>query len=87
MTYVVLNNGGYGALRAFGQLMKFEDIPGIDLPSLDFVALARGHGCDACRVSRAADLEMTLHRAFATSSPSLVEVVVDRTVPSLFTAD
>ena len=87
ITYVVLNNGGYGALRAFSQLMKFEDIPGIDLPSLDFVALALGHGCNACRVSRAADIEMTLHRAFANSSPSLVEVVVDRTVPSLFTTD
>jgi benzoylformate decarboxylase len=87
ITYVVLNNGGYGALRAFSQIMKFEDIPGIDLPSLDFVALALGHGCNACRVSRAADLEITLHRAFSNSSPSLVEVVVDRTVPPLFTVD
>jgi benzoylformate decarboxylase len=87
ITYVVLNNGGYGALRAFSQLMKFEDIPGIDLPGLDFVALARGHGCNACRVVRAADLELTLRQAFENSSPSLVEVVVDRTVPSLFSVD
>jgi benzoylformate decarboxylase len=87
VTYVVLNNGGYGAMRAFSQLMKSKDPPGIDLPLLDFIALARGHGCKASRVSRAADLAPALGEAFATPTPTLVEVVVDRTVQQLFRAD
>jgi benzoylformate decarboxylase len=84
---VVLNNGGYGAMRAFSQLMKSKDPPGIDLPLLDFIALAHGHGCNASRVSRAADLAPALREAFATPNPTLVEVIVDRTMQQLFRAD
>jgi benzoylformate decarboxylase len=87
ITYVVLNNGGYGAMRAFSQLMKSKDPPGIDLPLLDFVALARGQGCNAYRVSRASELGPALRDALATASPTLVEVVVDRSIPRLFETD
>lgn len=84
ITFVVLNNGGYGAMRAFSHILKSKDPPGIEIPRLDFVALARGHGCEAHRVSRAADLAAVLQRAFATSAPTLVDVEVDRAVPRLF---
>jgi benzoylformate decarboxylase len=87
ITYVILNNGGYGAMRAFSHFMKSKDPPGIDLPLLDFVALAHGHGCKASRVTRAAELAPALRQAFATAAPTLVEVVVDRAVPRLFAAD
>jgi benzoylformate decarboxylase len=86
ITYIVLNNGGYGAMRAFSQLMNSKDPPGIDLPLLDFVALARGQGCNACRVTQAADLAPALRESFATAAPTLVEVVVDRTIAPLYRA-
>ncbi|SDR37731.1 benzoylformate decarboxylase [Rhizobiales bacterium GAS113] len=99
LAIVVLNNGGYGAMRAFSQLMRSSappridlpgidlpgiDLPGIDLPGLDFPALAAGHGCAAIRVRRAEELAPALSRAFAGSGPVLVEVVVDRAVPGLY---
>lgn len=87
LTVVVLNNGGYGAMRAFSQLMKSPAPPGIDLPGLDFPALATGHGCVALRVQRAADLAPALAQAFASTTPTLVEVEVDRTVPGLYGLD
>jgi benzoylformate decarboxylase len=84
ITYVVLNNGGYGAMRAFSQLMTSKAPPGIDLPLLDFLALARGHGCNGYRVTQAADLAPALRDAFATAAPVVVEVVVDRAVQPLY---
>jgi benzoylformate decarboxylase len=87
LTVVVLNNGGYGAMRAFSRLTRSAPPPGIDLPGLDFPALAAGHGCAALRVERASDLAPALAQAFASSRPTLVEVMVDRTVPGLYGLD
>ena len=50
ITFVVMNNSGYGAMRAFSRIMQAHRPPGIDLPGLDFVALARGMGCPGKRV-------------------------------------
>ncbi|NPU69575.1 benzoylformate decarboxylase [Bradyrhizobium sp. 83012] len=84
MTVVVINNSGYGAMRSFSQVMQVRNVPGLDLPGLDFVKLAEGMGCDAVRVSRSADLAAALARALAHDGTSLVEVMVDSAVPLLY---
>jgi len=84
LTVVVINNAGYGAMRSFSQVMQVRNVPGLDLPGIDFVKIAEGHGCDAVRVSKAADLAPALKRALAHKSTSLVEVIVDSAVPLLY---
>ncbi|OYW10240.1 MAG: benzoylformate decarboxylase, partial [Rhodospirillales bacterium 12-71-4] len=84
LTVIVINNGGYGAMRSFGQVLQVRDVPGIDLPGLDFVSLARGMGCPGVQVTRAADLDAALAEACAAPGPRLVEVVVDAAVPTLY---
>ena len=47
ITFIILNNGRYAALQDFAP--RFGFAPGVkpegsDLPGLDFVALAAGHG-------------------------------------------
>ena len=84
MTVVVLNNSGYGAMRSFSQVMQVRNVPGLDLPGIDFVKLAEGQGCQASRVSKAAELAPTLKRALAHDGTSLVEVIVDSAVPLLY---
>ena len=37
-------------MRSFSRVMGTEGVPGIDLPGLDFVALAQGMGCPGLRV-------------------------------------
>ena len=85
LTVVVINNAGYGAMRSFSQVMQVRNVPGLDLPGIDFVKIAEGHGCDAARVTKAAELQPALKRALAHKGASLVEVVVDSTVPLLYT--
>jgi len=84
LTVVVINNSGYGAMRSFSQVMQVRNVPGLELPGIDFVKLAEGMGCDAVRVTKAAELGTALTRAMSSKSTSLLEVVVDSAVPLLY---
>ncbi|RQH12530.1 benzoylformate decarboxylase [Bradyrhizobium sp. RP6] len=84
LTVVVLNNSGYGAMRSFSQVMQVRNVPGLELPGIDFVRLAEGMGCDAVRVTKAAELGEALKRGMTHAGSSLVEVVVDSAVPVLY---
>jgi benzoylformate decarboxylase len=84
LTVVVINNAGYGAMRSFSQVMQVRNVPGLDLPGIDFVRIAEGMGCDAVRVSRSSDLASALKRGLAHEGTSLIEVMVDSAVPVLY---
>ncbi|MBB4372899.1 benzoylformate decarboxylase [Bradyrhizobium sp. cir1] len=84
LTVVVINNSGYGAMRSFSQVMQVRNVPGLELPGIDFVKIAEGMGCDAVRVSKATELGEALKRGMAFEGTSLVEVVVDSAVPVLY---
>ncbi|MGR4930574.1 benzoylformate decarboxylase [Bradyrhizobium sp. CAR08] len=84
LTIIVINNSGYGAMRSFSQVMQVRNVPGLELPGIDFVRLAEGMGCHAVRVSKAAELGEALKRGMAFEGTSLVEVVVDSAVPVLY---
>ncbi|WIW47619.1 benzoylformate decarboxylase [Bradyrhizobium sp. 62B] len=84
LTIVVINNSGYGAMRSFSQVMQVRNVPGLELPGIDFVRLAEGMNCHAVRVTKAAELGEALNRGLAHEGTSLVEVVVDSAVPVLY---
>jgi benzoylformate decarboxylase len=81
---VVINNAGYGAMRSFSQVMQVRNVPGLDLPGIDFVQIGQGMGCDAVRVSKATELVPALSRGFAHDGVSLIEVMVESAVPLLY---
>ena len=60
LTVVVVNNAGYGAMRSFSQVMQVRNVPGLDLPGIDFVRIAEGHGRDAVRVTKSSELAPAL---------------------------
>jgi benzoylformate decarboxylase len=84
LTVVVINNAGYGAMRSFSQVMQVRNVPGLDLPGIDFVKIAEGMGCDAVRVSKSSQLAPALKRGLAHDGTSLIEVMVDSAVPLLY---
>lgn len=84
LTVIVLNNAGYGAMRSFSQVMQVRNVPGIDLPGIDFVAMAQSMGCDAVRVERSAELADALAQSLRHDGVSLIEVIVDAGVPVLY---
>jgi benzoylformate decarboxylase len=77
LTTIVLNNGGYGAMRSFSQLLGYRNVPGIDLPDIDYVGLATSQGVKAWRVETADALHNALGAALIAPYPTLLEIVVD----------
>lgn len=88
IVYVVINNGGYGILKAFAAFQRTPGVPGLELPNLDIGAIARGMGAEARRIEAAADLPAACREAFETAmarrGPVLLDVVVDGEVGALF---
>ena len=84
LTVIVINNSGYGAMRSFSQVMQVRNVPGLELPDIDFVKIAQGMGCDAMRVSNASELAGALKHGLSHDGTSLTEVVVDSAVPLLY---
>jgi benzoylformate decarboxylase len=71
-------------MRSFSQVMQVRNVPGLDLPGIDFVRIAEGMGCDAARVTTSSELAPALKRGLAHHGTSLIEVVVDSAVPMLY---
>jgi benzoylformate decarboxylase len=84
LTVVVINNAGYGAMRSFSQVMQVRNVPGLELPGIDFVKLAEGMGCHAVRVTKSSELAAALARGLSHDGTSLIEVMVDSAVPLLY---
>jgi benzoylformate decarboxylase len=76
ITFVIVNNQRYEALHHFSRRFGIDKPVGTDLPSIDFVQLAKAQGCDGVRVTKASELVSTLKTALAATVPTLVEVVV-----------
>ena len=81
VTYVLLDNGGYAAVRALGRRIDIAPVPGTAIGDIDFARVAAGFGCPAAYVGKSADLPAALDRALAghgdDDGPFLLHVRVD----------
>jgi benzoylformate decarboxylase len=79
ITFLILNNGRYAALQDFAPRFGFASgvkPEGSDLPGLDFLALAAGHGVPAQRVCSAAQLQEALPSALRADGPVLLDIEI-----------
>lgn len=79
VTFVILRNGTYGALRWFADLLGTTDVPGTEIPGLDFAAIAAGYGVPATTVSDVDDLHAQLKTT--PTGPRLIQVDTELTTP------
>jgi benzoylformate decarboxylase len=84
VTFVVLDNAQYAAVRILGEAVGGTKVPGTELGGIDFAQLARSMGCSARTVDRAEDLRPALAAALAENGPSLVHVKVDPNPRTLY---
>lgn len=73
---VVLNNGGYAALRDMAKSGQARRIDGVDIGHLDFVAIAEAQGCRAVRCADGRDLKACLGELLQSRGPRLLEVIL-----------
>lgn len=73
---VVPSNSEYAILKSFALLENTPDVPGLDLPGLDLVAIARGYGCAARAVATPAEAKDALREALGRGGPSVIVATV-----------
>lgn len=84
ITFAIVNNRGYGAMKQFTQLQNLTGTPSFDLGHVDLVDIARGYGCAARRVEDASELAAGLAESLENDGPMLIDIVIDTTLPTLF---
>ncbi|MFC4518484.1 benzoylformate decarboxylase [Cupriavidus pinatubonensis] len=72
--FLIMKNGTYGALRWFAGVLEAENVPGLDVPGLDFCALASGYGVEALQANSSHALIVALRKALSSDRPMLIEV-------------
>ncbi|MEI9964744.1 MAG: thiamine pyrophosphate-dependent enzyme [Caulobacteraceae bacterium] len=77
ISFLIVNNGGYLALKQMAGLFQMTEVVGTDLPGIDFVGLASALGVKAARVGGAPDLDAALADAFAADGPRLLDIPVE----------
>ena len=83
MLIVVLRNGDYAILKSFAELERTPGVPGLDLPGLDAVSIAKGYGCDAARVTSLDALVHAAAGAWSKDVPTVLEVPIVPEQPPL----
>ena len=76
LTVVVVNNGGYYALKHLARMFNAPAV-GSDVPGMDLVKMAEAQGVPGVRVSKPEALAKALKDAMAVEGPMLVDVAVD----------
>ena len=77
---VILKNGTYGALRWFAGVLEVGEVPGMDVPGIDFVQIAQGYGVSATSVRSVDDFAHAFKSALAAGKPTLIEVETALTI-------
>jgi benzoylformate decarboxylase len=80
---VVLRNEEYCILKSFAVLEDAPGVPGLDLPGIDIVSLAKGYGCDAARLDDLDAIKRTATEAWTKSKPTVLEIPISAQVPPL----
>jgi benzoylformate decarboxylase len=66
---LVLRNEEYCTLKSFAVLEEAPGVPGLDLPGIDIVSLARGYGCDAARLEDIGEIKKAAAKARVKQKP------------------
>ncbi|MFC4081502.1 benzoylformate decarboxylase [Amycolatopsis samaneae] len=84
VTFVILDNAQYAAVRILGETADGAKLPGTGLGGIDFAELAGSMGVHAVTVTEGPELAAALTAAFVDQRPTLVHVHVDPNLASLY---
>jgi benzoylformate decarboxylase len=80
---LVMRNKEYGILKAFAVTEATPGVPGLDIPGIDCVSLAKGYGMLAFRADTLTEVEHEFTAAMKRLEPTLIEIMIDDEVPPL----
>jgi benzoylformate decarboxylase len=74
IVYVVFRNGEYSILKSFAELEQAPGVPGLDLPGLDIVSIAKGFGLHSVQANTADEIRDQFNLAVAADGPTVIVV-------------
>jgi benzoylformate decarboxylase len=80
---VVLRNDEYCILKSFAKLEDTPGVPGLDIPGIDIVSIAKGYGCDAERLDDLDEIKKAAVEAWGKSKPTVLEIRISPQIPPL----
>ena len=80
---VVLRNEEYGILKSFALLENTPNVPGLDLPGLDIVSVARGYGAKAYWEEKGEDIQIRFREALEQKGVTVFVVPIDKKIKNL----
>ncbi|KGP62399.1 benzoylformate decarboxylase [Legionella norrlandica] len=80
---VALRNEEYAILKSFALLEKTPNVPGLDLPGLDLVSLAKGYGAEACRADTIEEIQDAYQKALKRPGVSMIEIPINKKIHKL----
>lgn len=83
MLIVVMRNEEYCILKSFAVLEQTPGVPGLDIPGINIVSLAKGYGCDAARLDDLDTIKTTAAQAWTKNKPTVLEIPISPQVPPL----
>jgi len=81
--YVVPCNRQYCILKSFAVLEETPGVPGLEIPGLDYVALANGYGATGVHAQSAEEVRAAVAAALGRKGPTVIEVPIQPSVPPL----
>ena len=69
-------NEEYAVLKWFAGVLKVSNLPGLDIPGIDYCSIAQGYGVKAARVASRDELISVFQNALASQVPYLIEVPI-----------
>jgi benzoylformate decarboxylase len=83
LVYLVPRNEEYAILKEFAVLERTPNVPALDLPGLNAVAIAEAYGCPAFQAKDATELGKHFEEALKVDGPVLIEFPIDKHLRSL----
>ena len=78
LVYIVPCNEEYAILKDFAELEGTPNVPGLDIPGLDIISLAKGYGCLGVEVRTLEDIEQAFAAARVADGPTVIAIPVKR---------
>lgn len=78
VTVLVMNDGGYGAIRDFQKFNYNGRYIAVDISNPDFSKLARAFGVDGVKVERPSEICETIRDALKSGRTYVIDILIDR---------
>jgi benzoylformate decarboxylase len=78
VVFVVLQNEQYKILKMSASEAGLDNVPGLDIPGIDIVSLAKGYGAKACRAETSGHVRECFSRSLYQGGVTVIAVSIEK---------